>query len=427
MRIKLPSFLDNHRARVSRGALIARQIVGYLGPGFFVTVGFIDPGNWATNVAAGSDFNYDLLWVVTLSTVILLIWQHMSAHLGIISGKCLAEAIHDYVSPVPRFIYGSTAIAACVATALAEILGGALGLNILLGVPVRIGAIATSIFVVGVIWFQRYASMEKLIVALVSAIGLCYLVELHLVKPDWAAAAFHSFAPKINSNSIVVAMGVLGAVVMPHNMYLHSEVIQSRKWKGRSDGETRRLLRFEFIDTLVAMLVGLAINSAMVIVAAAVFHRHGIHVTELAQASATLRPLVGPLASLIFGIALLFAGVSSSMTAAIAGGTTFSGYVGKQTELESKWFKAGMVLTILPAAAIIMLIKDSFQALILSQVCLSVQLPLTMLPLFLLTNNKSIMGKFANRWLENTLMVITGIIIVVLNALLIYQVFGGKF
>jgi manganese transport protein len=175
------------------------------------------------------------------------------------------------------------------------------------------------------------------------------------------------------------------------------------------------------------MLAGMAINSAMVIVAAAVFHKNGVHVTDLTQASETLRPLAGNLASVIFGMALLFAGISSSMTAGMAGGTTFSGYLGKETRIESKWFRIGLVITLLPALAIIMMIKDTFHALIFSQVCLSVQLPLTMLPLFLLIRSRNVMGRFANGWLETLLMSVTGMVIVGLNVLLVVRLFGGSF
>lgn len=419
-----PSFGNlNFRGRT----LAFKRILAYIGPGFFVTVGFIDPGNWATNIAAGSHFGYDLLWVVALSTIILILWQHMSAHLGIVTGRCLAEAIPKHFKPSTSVLYGTTAMAANMATALAEILGAALGLNILFGIPVKLAAVVSAAFVVMVIWSQRYASLEKLIVAFVSVIGFSYLIELYLVHPDWGQAAYHTVVPALNSSSILIAMGVLGAVVMPHNMYLHSEVIQSREWVGKSDGETRQLLRYEFMDTLVAMLVGMAINAAMVIVAAAVFHRHGIRVDQLAQAANTLRPLAGNLASILFGVALLFAGVSSSVTAGLAGGTTFSGYIAGETHVESKWFKWGMLLTIIPACMVIMLIMDTFQALIISQVCLSIQLPLTMLPLFLLTKSRQVMGKYANSWFENSSMLITGLVIVFLNILLLYQLFGGKF
>jgi manganese transport protein len=405
----------------NRHASGLRQTLSYLGPGFIVAVGFVDPGNWATNVAAGSDFGYDLLWVVTLSTLILILWQHISAHLGIMKGKCLAEAVHEHMRPLATAVYGITAMLACVATAAAEILGAAIGLYVLLRIPITVGAIAAAVVVGVITWSERYRPLEKVIVVAVALIGLCYLVELSLVKPDWGQTGLHLVVPKLSSQSIVIATAVLGAVVMPHNMYLHSEVIQSRQWKAESEAETRRLLRFEFVDTLLAMLSGLAINAAMVIVAAAVFHRHGIHVSELPQAAETLRPLAGPLASLLFGIGLVLSGGASAVTACIAGGTTFSGYLGKSTELRSPPFRAGVLLTLIPACGAILLVHDTFRALIASQVCLSVQLPFTMLPLFLLTTSRKVMGRYANSWAENLGMVLTGLPTLLLNGLLIWQ------
>jgi len=427
MRIVEPSTIDRHAARVRGGGRLLRQALAYLGPGFFVTIGFIDPGNWATNVAAGSHFGYRLLWVVVLGTGILILWQHMSAHLGIVTGKCLAEAIREHMHPWASAVYGTTAMAAICATALAELLGAGIGLYVLFGIPVRIGTALAAVIVAAIIWLQRYMTLEKAIVAFVSAIGLCYLAELHLVKPDWAAAAYYTVVPNLDSRSVLIAIGVLGAVVMPHNMYLHSEVIQNRQWKGKSEAETRRLLRFEFVDTFVAMMVGLAINAAMIIVAAAVFHPKGKHVTDLIQASETLRPLAGKLAGVLFGIGLLFAGIASSITAALAGGTTFSGYLGKETQVESNWFRLGMILTIVPAYLAILLIPHNLDTLVISQVCLSVQLPLTMLPLALLTANKRVMGKYASGWAENGAMIATGLAVLTLNALLMYTLLGGKF
>ncbi len=214
---------------------------------------------------------------------------------------------------------------------------------------------------------------------------------------------------------------------MPHNMYLHSEVIQNRQWQGKSEAETKRLLRFEFVDTLLAMLVGLAINAAMVIVSAAVFHSNGYHIDDLVEASKTLRPLVGNLASLIFGLGLLLAGIASSVTAALSGGIAFTGFIGQPTNTENNWFRLGVIITLLPACALILLINDTFKALIVSQACLSVQLPLTMLPLLLLTSSKRVMGKYANGKVENALMIVSGLIILILNGLLIVALFGGKF
>lgn len=427
MRIVEPSLIDRQTARVRGGRRLLRQALAYLGPGFFVTIGFIDPGNWATNVAAGSHFGYKLLWVVVLGTGILILWQHMSAHLGIVTGKCLAEAVRDHVHPWAGAVYGTTAMAAICATALAELLGAGIGIYLLFGIPVRIGTALAAVIVATMIWLQRYVALEKAIVGFVSVIGLCYLAELYLVKPDWAAAAYYTVVPNLDSKSVLIAIGVLGAVVMPHNMYLHSEVIQNRNWQGKSEAETRRLLRFEFLDTFIAMMVGLAINAAMIIVAAAVFHPQGKHVTDLVQASETLRPLAGRLAGFLFGVGLLFAGIASSMTAALAGGTTFTGYLGKETRVESNWFRLGMLVTIVPAYLIVFLIPHSLDMLVISQVCLSVQLPLTMLPLALLTASKRVMGKYASGWAENGLMIVTGLAVLILNGLLMYTLFGGKF
>jgi manganese transport protein len=404
-----------------------RQAISYLGPGFFVTIGFIDPGNWATNVAAGSAYGYDLLWIITLSTITLMLWQHMSAHLGIVTGKCLAEAVREHVRPASALLYGATAMAACVATAVAEVLGVAIALEVLFQIPLRVGTLVAALAVGTMVWFQGYRSVEKLVLGFLAAIGLCYLVELWLVKPDLHQTALHLMTPRLSSQNILVAVGVLGAVVMPHNLYLHSEVIQRREWDLTEEAKTRRQLRYEFLDTLLAMLAGMLINTAMIVVAAAAFHSHHVVVTELPQAAETLRPIAGPLAGLVFAVGLLFAGVSSSITAAIAGGTVFSGYLGKETDLQGRWFRIGVVFTLVPAVIAIMLVHNPLRALILSQVCLSVQLPLTMLPLFLLTSSRRVMGKFANRALEMGAMVVTGLLIVALNGLLLWQLLGGRF
>lgn len=427
MKITLPSMLDRQASRLRNKGQALRHIIGYLGPGFFVTVGFIDPGNWATNVAAGSYYGYKLLWVVVLGTAILILWQHMSAHLGVVTGKCLAESIRENVHKIPASIYGVTAMAAISATALAELLGAAIGLFILFRIPIVLGMAISAILSAAAIWFRHYSNLEKVIVALVSVVGVGYLAELYLVKPDWAATAYHLVVPELDSGSVLIAIGVLGAVVMPHNMYLHSEVIQNRHWQGKSEADTRRLLKYEFLDTLLAMLVGLAINAAMLIVSAAVFYKNGFRIDDLVDAAQTLRPLAGNLARLIFGVGLLLAGIASSVTAALSGGIAFTGFIGQPTATENKWFRFGVLLTLLPACLMILLINDTFKALIISQACLSIQLPLTMLPLFLLTNSKRVMGRYANGRIENGLMIVSGLIILALNLLLIYTVFGGKF
>lgn len=399
----------------------------YLGPGFLVTVGFIDPGNWATNVAAGAQFGYALLWVITLSTLMLILLQHMAAHLGIVRGQCLSEACRNYLPPIWAAVIGVTATLACIATALAEICGAAVGLRILFHLPLWLAAVIAATVIAGLILWQKYHAIEHIIIGFVSIIGFCYLAQILLVKPDYGTALRGAFLPTLGSHTILLAMGMLGAVVMPHNLFLHSEIIQSRNWSAVDEAHKRRLLRFEMLDTIVAMTAGWLINSAMILVAAAVFFRHGTVVTELEQAAATLKPLAGELASLLFALALLCAGLSSSITAGLAGGTVFTGFLGKPTAMGSPWFRLGVLITLAPAVAIIALPVDTFKLLILSQVCLSVQLPFTCVALTILTCSRRVMGEYANGPLEKWLLIVTSAVVIGLNVLLLYQTLGGQF
>lgn len=402
------------------------RFLQYLGPGFIVTVGFIDPGNFATNAQGGAEFGYQLLWVITLATLMLILLQHMVAHLGIQTGMCMPEAVARHFHPVWRWLFGGTAMIACIATALAEVLGGAIGLQILFRVPLIAGALITAAFVLAMIWSQQYRRLEHAIIGFVSIIGFCYLVELIIVRPDWSLAAYCAVRPALNSQSILIAMAMLGAVVMPHNIYLHSEVIQSRDWSAKDDAERAHLMRYEFLDTLLAMGVGWLINGAMVIVAAAVFFPNVVP-SSLQDVARTLEPVAGRLAGLLFAIALLCSGLSSTITAALAGGTVFSGYNRQSTALDSPWFRWGVTLTLLPAVAIVALGFNPLKALILSQASLSVQLPFTIIPLLLLTSSGQVMGRFKNTWRENVLIALTGLIVIVLNGLLVWQTFGGRF
>jgi manganese transport protein len=293
-----------------------RKVFNFLGPGFLVTVGFIDPGNWATNIEGGSRFAYDLLWVITLSTFMLIIIQHMSAKLGIATGKSLAVNIKERFHPVIASFLGSTIVLACVATDVAELLGGAIGFNLLFGLPLWAGALLTVFLEIFFIISQRYHRLETIIISFLGVIGICYLIEIIIVKPDWLTLAPSIIIPSIDRSSIYVAMAMLGAVVMPHNIFLHSNVIHSRKW-GISEHEKMKLIRYEKIDTLSAMLMGWLVNSAMIIVSAAVFYHNSIVVEGLEQASATLKPLTGNFAGFLFAVALVFAGVGSSITISI--------------------------------------------------------------------------------------------------------------
>lgn len=391
----------------------------YIGPGLLVTVGFIDPGNWASNVSAGSDYGYKLLWMVTLSTIMLIILQHNAAHLGIVTGNCLSEAASLHMKPLVSKTILCTAILASVSTALAELLGGAIALNMLFGLPIKIGTIIMLLFVLAMLFTNSYKKLEKLIMGFVSLIGLSFLIELFLVHVDWKAAAVHWIVPSFPAGSIPVIMSVLGAVVMPHNLFLHSEVIQSRQWNLQNEEVIKKQLKYEFLDTLFSMLIGWAINSAMILVAAATFFAGGFHVTELNQAQQMLKPLLGNGASVIFALALLFSGISSSITAGMAGGSIFAGIYKEPYDIKDNHTKTGVVLTLVASVVIIFFIQSPFQGLIYSQMFLSIQLPVSIFLQIYLTSSKKVMGKYANSISNGIVLWIVGLIVTGLNIALL--------
>ncbi len=397
------------------------ELFKYLGPGFLVTVGFIDPGNWAANVAAGSNYGYSLLWMVSLSTLMLILLQHNAAHLGIVTGLCLSEACAKYFGRgVSGLILGS-AVGASVSTALAEVLGTAIGLNMLFGLPLAAGAVLSSGLVLYMLFSNSYPRLERWILGFVSLIGIAFLLELSMVKIPWSEATRAWVVPSLPAGSIPIVMSVLGAVVMPHNIFLHSEVIQSRQWNTQGEEVIQKQLKFEYVDTLLAMIVGWAINSAMILVAASVFHAHGVVVTELPQAQATLKPLLGNAAAIIFALALLFSGFSSSITAGMAGGSIFAGIFQKPYNSSDRHSRMGIYVTLFGALGIILFIQDPFQGLLWSQIILSIQLPLTMIPLIVLTSSSKVMGKYANPPRNQILLWIVASVVLFLNVMLLIQ------
>ena len=389
--------MERHQPRIRHTPKLgALEILKYIGPGFIVTVGFIDPGNWAANVAAGSLYGYNLLWMVTLSTIMLIFLQHNAAHLGIVTGLCLSEASTKFLGKRTSTVFLGSAVLAAISTALAEILGAAIGLNMLFGVPLVIGSILTSIVVIWMLISNSYRKLEKWIIGFVSLIGLSFIIELIIVKFEWYESLKNWFVPSFPLGSIPIIMSVLGAVVMPHNLFLHSEIIQSHQWNLQGEEIMKKQLKFEFTDTLTAMIVGWAINSAMIIVAASVFHSRGITVTQLSQAEATLRPLAGNASAMIFALALIFAGFSSSITAAMAGGSIYAGIFQEPFDISDNHSRMGIMITIIGALLIIFFIRDPFQGLIWSQIALSIQLPWTIFALIFLTSSSKVMGKFSN-------------------------------
>lgn len=395
------------------------DILRSIGPGLLVTVGFIDPGNWASNMAAGSQFGYSLLWVVTLSTIMLIVLQHNAAHLGIVTGECLAESATRHMPrPLSRFVL-LTALAASVATAMAEILGGAIALQMLFGLPLRVGAAIVAAVSLAMLLTNSYTRVERWIIGFVSLIGLSFLFEIALVRVDWASAAVGSVAPSIPLGSSSIIVSVLGAVVMPHNLFLHSEVIQSQRIDREGEGAIAERLRNEFVDTLFSMVVGWAINSAMVLLAASVFWNVGTPVTDLAQAASTLEPMLGGAASTVFALALLFAGVSSSVTAGMAAGTISAGLAGEPYDVRDRHSSIGIVATFILALASVFFVQDAFQGLVWSQALLSLQLPLTIFMQIWLTSSSRVMGKYANSRSLKAVLVTIGLIVTALNLVLL--------
>lgn len=372
------------------------DIIKYIGPGLLVTVGFTDPGNWAANIASGSDYGYTLLWVVTLSTVMLIVLQHNVAHLGIATGLCLSEAAMIYMpGRISKFVL-SFAVIASVSTSLAEILGAAIALNMLFDVPIKAGAILVTIFVLIMLFTNSYQKTEKWIIGFVSLIGLSFLYELFLVDIDWAAAGIAWVKPSFPEGSILLIMSVLGAVIMPHNLFLHSEVIQSRQWNLQDEKVIRKQLKYEFADTLLSMVIGWAINSAMILLAAATFFKNGIKVNELQQAESLLQPLLGNNASVVFALALLLSGIASTITSGMAGGSIVSGMYKEPYDVKDNHSRFGVLLSLIGALILIFFVKDPFKGLIWSQVFLSIQLPFTVAMQVHLTSSEKVMGKYAN-------------------------------
>ncbi|MNM50707.1 Divalent metal cation transporter MntH [compost metagenome] len=398
--------------------LMAKDFIKYIGPGLLVTVGFIDPGNWASNLAAGSDYGYKLLWMVTLSTIMLIALQHNAAHLGIVTGLCISEAITKFIKPkVAKPILWS-AVLASIATAMAELLGAAIALNMLFKIPIKIGSIISLVVVLWMLYTSSYKRLEKVIIGFVSVIGLAFIVELFMVNVNWPSAVQGWFTPSFPENSMPIIMSVLGAVVMPHNLFLHSEIIQSRQWNLKDKDVMEKQLKYEFLDTLVSMTIGWAINSAMILVAV-VFFTNNIKISELSEAHLMLQPLLGNWASLIFAIALLFAGISSSVTAGMAGGSIFAGMFNEPYDMEDRHTKIGVSITLVIAAIIIFFISNPFKGLVYSQMLLSIQLPWTVFTQVYLTSSKKVMGEYKNKGLESIFLWVVGIIVGILNIMLL--------
>jgi manganese transport protein len=391
------------------------EILKYIGPGLLVTVGFIDPGNWASNFAAGSEFGYALLWVVTFSTIMLIVLQHNVAHLGIVTGLCLSEAATKYT---PKWVHRpilATAVLASISTSLAEILGSAIALQMLFGLPIVWGSILSTAFVLIMLFTNSYKRIERAIIGFVSVIGLSFIYELFLVHIDWPMATHGWVVPSVTQGSLLIVMSIMGAVVMPHNLFLHSEIVQSREINKGDDASIRKVLKYELFDTLFSMIIGWAINSAMILLAATTFHRAGQSVDELQQAQAMLQPLLGNNAATIFAVALLLAGISSTVTSGMAAGSIFAGIFGESYSVKDTHSVVGIVLSLGIALLSICFISNPFKGLLISQMALSIQLPFTVFLQVWLTSSHKVMGCYANNKYYAVLLYALASIVTVLN------------
>ena len=402
---------------------ICSGLLKYLGPAFIVSVAYIDPGNFATNISGGSIFNYDLIWVILWSNLMAVFLQIMSAKLGIATGKNLPQMCGAVFSKATNRFFFLVAAVASMATTMAEFIGGVLGFRILFGIPVYLSVFLTVIVTIAITYLQKYGqrAVETVIIVLLSVIGGAYLIELFLAKPDWPQVALHTIVPALpNGQAVLIATGMLGATVMPHVIHLHSQLVQCRNCSTDIEAKKKHL-HMEKLDIVIAMNIAFFVNASMVVVSAAVFFRHGLAVDSIELAHKSLEPLLGPLSSGAFGVALLASGFSSSSVGAMAGETVIDGF-------SSLKLSAGLrrAVTMLPGAIVILAGVNPMTALVLSQVFLSFALPVTIIPLLIITDSKKHMGVFRNKKWVAFLGIVIVSVICLLNAVLLFFTFKGK-
>jgi manganese transport protein len=393
----------------------------FAGPAVIASIAYMDPGNFATNIQAGAKYGYSLLWVVLIANVVAMLYQALSAKLGIVTGRNLAEMCRErFPRPVVWALWIISEVAA-MATDLAEFLGGAIGLSLMLHVSLIAGMGVTAVLTYGILMFdgRGFRPIEIIIGALVAAIALCYLVEMFIAPIDWAAAGFGSVVPQLpDASAVTIAVGIVGATIMPHAIFLHSGLTQNRA-PARNDKERRQLLRFSNIEVLIALAVAGLVNMAMVIMAASAFHEGHSDVAEIETAYSTLTPLLGPAAAGAFLTALLASGLSSSAVGTMAGQMIMQGFVGFRIPIIVR-----RLVTMIPAFVVVWLGVNSTNALVMSQVVLSIALPAPVIALLIFTRRKDIMGAFVNSRLMNIAAVIGALLILTLNAILLLQTFG---
>jgi manganese transport protein len=399
-------------------------ILPFLGPAFIACVAYIDPGNFATNIAAGAQFGYELLWVVVYSNLLAMFVQALAAKLGVATGKNLPELMRDHWPAWLVWPLWVVAEVMAMATDLAEFTGAAIGFHLLLGIPLLAGAVLTGISTIAMLFLQRqgFRLLEVLITVLVGVVAGSYVAELFIGRPDLGQMAYHGVVPYISHSTILLSVGILGATVMPHVIYLHSALTQNRlRPPTLTPDQARRLYRFSLIDVCVAMPLAGVVNGGMLVMAAITFHQHGqTTLSDLGQAYQTLNPLLGHAAATIFAISLLASGLSSSTVGTMAGQVIMQGFVGFQIPL---WVRR--TLTMAPSFVVIGFNLPTATTLVLSQVVLSLVLVFAVVPLIWFTSRRVIMGVLVNHRLTTAIGWCVAGLIVALNALLIYQSLGG--
>ena len=398
-----------------------RAFIPMAGPAVIASIAYMDPGNFATNIQAGARYGYTLLWVVLLANIIAMLFQALSAKLGIVTGRNLAEICREeWPRPVFWIMWIVSEIAA-MATDLAEFLGGAIGLSLLFGLPLIWGMVVTAIVTYGILTFERrgFRSIELIIGALIAIIGLCYVIELFIAPVDWGAAAFHTVVPQLqDAAAVTIAVGIIGATVMPHAIYLHSGLTQARTI-ARDDADRRELLRYSNKEVVIALMFAGAVNMAMLMMASAAFHAGHSGVAEIETAYHMLTPILGAGAASVFLISLLASGVSSSAVGTMAGQMIMQGFVGFKIPVLIR-----RLVTMIPAFVVVALGVNATNALVVSQVVLSIALPFPMIALLIFTQRADIMGPFVNGRLTRIGAIAGAAAVLFLNTILLLQTFG---
>ena len=391
----------------------------FLGPAFIASIAYVDPGNFATNIAGGSKYGYTLLWVVVASNLMAMLIQSLSAKLGIATGNNLAELCRRHFPRPLIWLMWLLMELVAMATDLAEFLGAALGFNLLFGMPLWIAALLTTVITFLILGLQSrgFRHLEAVITVMLAVIALCYVLETILDRPEWGKVAYYAVVPQFaDAASVVLAAGILGATVMPHVIFLHSSLTQGRIVV-KNPAHRRRLFRFELADVMIAMCMAGFVNAAMLMMAAATFHRSGLsHVATIEEAHITLEPLLGPAAGWIFAISLLASGLSSTTVGTMAGQVIMQGFLAYHIPV---WLRR--LITILPSLIVIFMGLDPTRTLVLSQVVLSFGLPFAVVPLILFTQRRDLMGDLVNRRLTTLAAWAVAALIIALNLYLLYQ------